>query len=146
MTLKQHSAGRGAGLIGSRRVAAVLMVLYAIVVAFIVFAPSAEVPSNSVRAIWQLLQAFGAPDSVTPNAVEFATNVLLFVPLSLLGSTFRPQWGWGRWFLVGLGLTASIELGQMLLLPGRSPALDDMVANTLGALLGYLLVVLFRRR
>jgi glycopeptide antibiotics resistance protein len=66
--------------------------------------------------------------------------VLLFMPLSFLGHSFRPRWGWVAWTSFGLASTASVELLQMLLLPGRSPAFEDIVANTLGALLGYLLV------
>jgi len=132
-------------MIGSRRVAGTLMVVYAAVVAFIVFAPSAEVPSASVVMIWRAVQALGGPDLITPTVVEFVTNVLLFVPLSFLGSTFRPRWGWGSWTVVGLATTAIIEVGQAVFLPGRSPQVDDIVANTLGALTGYLLVVVARR-
>ena len=139
------SGEQGVAVIESRRLAGTLMVVYAIVVAFIVFAPSAEVPSWSVVVIWRALQAIGAPDWISPNVVEFGTNVLLFVPMSFLGSTFRPRWGLGAWLLVGLLATACIEVGQALFLPGRSPQVDDMVANTLGAVIGYLLVLAARR-
>ena len=121
------------------------MVVYAIVVVFIVFAPTAEVPSGAVVIIWRALQAMGAPDVISPGAVEVITNVLLFVPLSFLGSTFKPTWGLVSWLVVGFTATVCVELGQAVFLPGRSPQLDDIFANTLGAVLGYLLVVVSRR-
>jgi VanZ family protein len=140
------TADQGVALIKSRRLAGALTVLYVLVVAFIVFAPTADFPSASVVYIWRGLQALGAPDYVTPGAVEFGTNVLLFVPLSILGSTFRPRWRLAAWTTAGVVGTAFIELSQALLLPGRSPELQDMVANTLGAVLGYLLMMPARRR
>ena len=116
------------------------MAVYLVVVAFIVWWPSAAVATESVNGIWSVAQEAGAPAWLSPTTVEFVTNVLLFVPLSLIGSTFRPDWRWGRWLLTGLAGTLLIELVQLLFLPGRSAAVVDVVANTLGALVGYLLV------
>ena len=124
-----------------RRVAGALMVLYLALVAWIVFLPTAAVASGSVTVIAALLQAAGFPPQITPTTVEFATNVLLFVPASFLGRSFRPHWGWKQWLLVGLAGTLFIEAVQHLLLPGRSAQLMDIIANTLGAVVGYLLVV-----
>lgn len=126
-------------MIGSRRLAAVLMAVYLVVVGWIVFLPTAAVASGSVTVIATLLRAAGFPPWVTPTAVEFVTNVLLFVPASFLGRTFRPLWGWRQWLLVGLAGTLVIEAVQLLMLPGRSAQLLDVVANTLGALVGYLI-------
>lgn len=120
------------------------MAVYLIVVAFIVWWPTAEVATASVGGIWEVTQEVGAPGWVTPTSVEFVTNVLLFVPLSFIGSTFRPDWRWGRWLLTGLAGTLLIEVVQMLFLPGRSAAVIDVVANTLGALVGFGLVLLLR--
>jgi glycopeptide antibiotics resistance protein len=125
-----------------RPVAGSLLVVYAAVVAFIVFSPSAEVPTDSVAAIWE---ALGEPAWLSGSAVEFVTNVLLFVPLSLLGSAFRPGWGWAAWLAAGLACSILIESSQALFLPGRSPEPVDLVANTLGAGLGYLGATLLRR-
>jgi glycopeptide antibiotics resistance protein len=132
-------------VIHSRRLAGVLLAIYLLVVAFIVFLPTAGIASGSVHRMWAVLHAAGAPTWVTPSGVEFLTNVLLFIPLSFLGHTFRPHWAWGRWLLTGLAGTLVIEAVQMVLLPGRSAALIDVVANTLGAVLGYAVVVLATR-
>jgi glycopeptide antibiotics resistance protein len=130
----------------SRATAARLMAAYLIVVALIVFWPTAGHASGSVHGIWSALQVFGVPAWVTPKGIEFVTNVLLFIPLSFLGHTFRPHWRWQGWFVAGLTGTVVIELGQALFLPGRSPAIFDVTANTLGAVLGYLLVKAVARR
>ena len=113
--------------------------VYVAVVAFIVFWPSSDVPSSSIQHIHGWLQDVGAPAGVTAVRVEFGLNVLLFVPLSLLGSLLKPRWTWSSWVVVGYVATFSIELTQGLLLPDRSATMQDVVANTGGALMGALL-------
>lgn len=124
-------------MIRSRRLAALLMAVYLVVVAWIVFLPTADVASGSVHVIAGLLWAAGFPAWITPTAVEFVTNVLLFAPVGFLGRTFRPHWGWLRWLMVGLAGTLTIEAVQHLLLPERSAQLMDVVANSIGAVAGY---------
>ena len=60
-------------------------------------------------------------------------------PAGFLGRTFRPHFGWRQWLLVGLAGTLLIEAAQHLLLPGRAAELMDVVANTVGAVAGYLI-------
>lgn len=122
-----------------RRVAGPLLAVYLLVVALIVFWPSADGASASVSFLWSLLDRFGLGGLVSPSAVEFVTNVLLFMPLAFLGATFKPQWQARHWLAAGLAGTLAIELTQMLFLPGRSPQLPDVAANALGALAGYAL-------
>ena len=62
-------------------------------------------------------------------------NVLLFVPLGLLLSAlFSHQRKPSRVVLLGLGLSLLIELSQIF--SGRATDVDDLIFNTLGALLG----------
>lgn len=73
--------------------------------------------------------------------VEFGANVLLFVPLGwfavvLLGLR------WWQAALLGVGLSAVVEVGQAVLRPNRFATLQDVVANSSGALLGAVLAVL----
>ena len=113
--------------------------IYVAVVAFIVFWPGSDVPSSSVQRIHGWLQELGAPADLSRERVEFGLNVLLFVPLSLLGSLLKPRWTWSSWVVVGYVATFSIELTQVLLLPDRSATMQDVVANTGGALIGALI-------
>lgn len=86
--------------------------------------------------------------AVTDVEVEIGLNVVLFVPLSLLGTfLFRP--GLVRWLLAGFAASAVVEVVQGALLPSRTATLSDLVANTAGSGVGAalaLLLVLWRRR
>lgn len=124
-----------------RRLAAGLMAAYVLLVAAIVFAPSASVPTSSVEWITLRLAALGAPGFVTTSTVEFATNVLLFLPLGLLGWFLRPTWTWFAWTVIGFAASGFIELTQLLFLSARSATMVDVGANTLGAFLGALAAV-----
>ncbi len=106
---------------------------------FIVFWPAGDMPSSSVRFLYERFQDLGAPTQLTSDRIEFICNVLLFVPLSLLGSLLRPQWTWSSWVVVGYCATFTIELVQGLVLPGRNATMQDVVANTGGALIGALI-------
>lgn len=77
------------------------------------------------------------------GGVDFILNVILFVPL---GVTL--QWTTGRLrtsALIGVATTLVIEALQARLITGRDASLGDLIANTLGTLLGaWLGVAVFR--
>lgn len=64
-------------------------------------------------------------------------NLVLFLPLggalALLGWAFRPA------VLTAAGMSLSIEIAQFAI-PGRDPSLGDVTFNSLGAMLGFVLV------
>ena len=72
--------------------------------------------------------------------VEFAANVLLFVPLGLLLASIVQR----RYLIVPIALvvTVVIESGQAALLDHRTPSVLDVVANVSGGAVGLLLVEL----
>ena len=74
--------------------------------------------------------------------MEFIVNVGVIAPAAALGSVVWPRTTWRDWTAYGFLFSASIELTQGLLLPTRSARFDDIVANTLGALVGAALVLL----
>lgn len=129
-----------------RRTASALMVAYLATVAWIVFWPSAGPATASVSWMTDLLLSVGAPAWVSAAVVEFLANVALFLPLTFLGSLLIHGWSWQRWLVIGFCASAVIELGQLVLLPDRSARVVDLVANTLGALLGATLVLPVRER
>ena len=130
----------------ARRVAAGLAVVYAGCAAFIVFWPSSTPSSDSVNVMTEGLYGLGFPDWISRSMVEFAANIALFVPLSLLGSVLLDRWGWKFWLLAGLAASGAIELGQLLFLGGRSATVVDVVANTLGAVAGAVVAGALRTR
>jgi len=70
-------------------------------------------------------------------------NVLLFVPfgaaLGLYDVSLRAA------LVAGATLSSVVEVVQFAVVPGRTSSVDDVVLNTVGAVLGYLLVSRLRR-
>ncbi|WP_175472166.1 MULTISPECIES: VanZ family protein [unclassified Curtobacterium] len=87
----------------------------------------------------------GVPDRFGYGTIESLANVAFFVPLGLLVVLLAgPRWWWAG-AAAGLVVSAGIETTQALFLPERTPSLDDVVANGLGALLGAVAGVLALR-
>ena len=82
---------------------------------------------------------FRAKDPVY-RAVNLLGNVAIFLPLGVLPLLLWPRWRKGRAVLLGMGVSIFIELVQPLV--GRTRDVDDLILNTLGALLGWLIVLL----
>jgi len=81
-------------------------------------------------------------DALTGGSWQVLGNVLLYLPLGLL---FPLAWRGASWWRIaaaGLAVSLVTELIQPVF--GRSFDLDDLIANLLGTLLGYLLFVLVR--
>ena len=68
-------------------------------------------------------------------ALESAANILLFAPLgaALAYAGFRA----GQTACIGIALSVGIEIAQLLLISGRTTAVDDVILNALGLMLGY---------
>ncbi len=111
-------------------------VVYLVSLLYLVWEPDASTPGGVVAWLADLLGGAGLPGAV--RVVEVGLNVLLFVPLSLLGAVVLDRWRVVGWVLAGLALTLAVEGVQWLLLSGRSATVSDVLANTAGALLGIL--------
>lgn len=117
-----------------------LLVLYGAALAFIAFWP---VPVD--REATGLLRALArALPLLTYNRVEFAANVVLFVPFGILLALAMPR---QRVFVVPLALlvTGVIEASQALFLDERTATFRDIVANTAGATVGLMIVLIAER-
>ncbi|CAN5277186.1 hypothetical protein BH11ACT2_BH11ACT2_17130 [soil metagenome] len=93
--------------------------------------------------------AFHAP-WFTRGMLEKGSNILLFVPL---GAALVVGLGARRWLLatgIAAGLSAAIELAQLVFLHGRTASVTDFVLNSLGAVVGVgigrLALTMWRRR
>ncbi len=116
--------------------AGVALVLAAVVGAYLVFQPSASVPSSAVQRLAHVLVGLGMPWQTAADVVEFGLNVALFVPGAFAAALLWPRVRWWQWVLVGFAVTASIETLQGVLLDSRNAQVRDLVSNTLGAALG----------
>jgi glycopeptide antibiotics resistance protein len=72
-------------------------------------------------------------------------NLVLLLPIGLLGPIALPALArWWRVALLALAISTAIEVTQ-LWIPDRSADIDDVIVNVVGALLGYLVLVVGRR-
>lgn len=86
-----------------------------------------------------------------PNTlIENIMNVVVFVPVGLLfGSMMNGTWlknrmGWLIALSIGLGLSVGIETMQFLLKKGFTE-IDDVMHNTFGCLIGYIIWLLLKK-
>ena len=75
------------------------------------------------------------------SSAQRAGNVLLFVPLGVFVPARWPVFdGWARAILAGAATSATIEALQFALGLGREASSTDVILNTGGAALGYLIL------
>lgn len=110
---------------------------YLAFVAWLTMTPQPIGP-NQTQLIERVLDALhrrGYAESIDYMRLEFLANIGLFVPV---GVFFLLLFGAGGWWLAGIasfGMTVVIETVQQQI-PGRVSDERDLVANTLGALIG----------
>jgi hypothetical protein len=114
-----------------RRAAAALLVLWVASVAYLTLTPTGY--GVGVSRYRFFCVACGELDGS-----DMLRNWILFVPGGLLAAIVLGRW---RALALGLGFTALIEFVQVGI-PGRDPAVQDLLLNALGALTG---VVVMRR-
>jgi glycopeptide antibiotics resistance protein len=102
--------------------------------------------AGTLRGLLVRLHELGVPAWVTYGKVEFGANIALFVPLGLLLALLLRRRHWWLAAVSGLGLSLLAEIGQAALRPHRLGSLRDVLANTLGTVIGAGLVALARRR
>lgn len=79
---------------------------------------------------------------ITFERIEFASNVAMFVPLGALAVLWFGVRLWWLAPLFGFAVSLAIEGVQYFLLDTRVADPQDLVANTAGALIGTLLMLL----
>lgn len=126
-----------------RRLTAVAVVLLAAalgLIAAIVFAPLSPDASGQRRlAAWLVaVHRTWMPHWVTFGLIEFASNVVMFVPLGFLGAIVFVH---DRRAVIGacVAFSAAVESVQWILLPHRQADWRDVLANSLGAAAGIAL-------
>lgn len=78
----------------------------------------------------------GRQDLIAENVM----NVIVFIPIGMvLGSLLRGKGSWMIMLVVGLCISCSIEMLQYFLKRGFAEV-DDVIHNTIGCIIGYILV------
>jgi len=119
---------------------------YLLAVLLITWLPSEEAGkvTGIVDAIAGMLVPLGIPFDIGYSTLEFLANIALFLPLGALHVLAWHRLPWWTAALGGFALSAVIELVQIVL-PTRYSTVSDVIANSMGALVGALLVVAVRR-
>ena len=138
MSTVRRAVGRGPLVLG-------MAIAYAVGLALVVFAPWGWSLNRVTVRLYVFFRSDVpiAPDGIGPDHYGVALNVLLFVPLgaALALLARRP-----RWWVV---LPAAVVSGAIELVQGRwldrVASWSDLVANTVGALLGAVAVSLLAR-
>lgn len=131
--------------------AKVILIIYLVLLAWALLAPTSEHQSGMVVWLGDRLAAIGAPaDLIRFDRLEILMNALIIAPVSFFGSLLLPRWTWRDWTAWVFAGATAVELIQGLLLSDRIAQFSDIVANTSGALLGAiawdLCLALKRRR
>mgnify|MGYP002363761133 FL=1 len=133
-------------VIGDRRWWGVALAVYSVFLALVLLSPGSGAQSTSVGWFADAARAVGVPDRfTTASRAEFVANALILMPVSALGSIVWPRTDWRDWTAWAFVIAASVELFQGLFLPERSATMVDVVANTLGGLLGAIFVLALRQ-
>lgn len=98
--------------------------------------PDVSSDTSTVTLALDRLAQHPATAWITFDLVEFLANVAMFVPFGLLVALLVGRQRWWLAVLAGALFTGVIESVQGLFLPARVADPSDLVANTLGALIG----------
>lgn len=129
------------------RLATLAAALYFVALAAIVFWPSpVDRPiDGALMLVIGWLHGHGLPQwFIGYRKIEFAANILIFVPVGVIIAARLHRRFWWVAVVAAAALSGLIELAQAMFLPARVPAWSDIVANTSGALVGAVLLVILR--
>ncbi len=128
-----------------RRWAGVLLALCSAAVIAVVLSPGrpASGAQDRLEEFFTRAHAHGLPDFISFGLVEWLSNVVMFMPLGFLALLAIP---WRRLVFPALVLVSiGIEMWQHYFLPSRVASVADVLANSVGALIGVLLAVAWSR-
>lgn len=131
----------------SPRTAAVLFVVYVLLLGVVVFASRLTdlgLPQIADGTL-ERLHAEGILPDLRFGHVEAGANILLFIPVGFLLACILPRRLWLIAILTGVAMSLCIEFIQAVALSGRSATVRDVVCNSLGTVLGTALSPLFLR-
>ncbi|GGD07244.1 VanZ family protein [Nocardioides daphniae] len=113
------------------------LAVYVLALAVVLFQPTPEIASGTVLSFEDVLVRFGIPETLVGSGrVEFVLNALMFAPIPFLGAWVFPSLRWTDWVAYTFLASSAVELTQGVLLNARTAQFVDIVANTLGGVLG----------
>ena len=98
----------------------------------------------SINKLFSVLYRNGVPLWFGYNKLEFTANILMFVPLGFLVALLLPARIWWLALVICPAMSIAIELVQSVALSARFATALDVVANSIGAVIGILVAVIIR--
>ena len=120
-----------------RRWEVIGLLVYCALLGVALLAPTSSTQSS--MASWL------ADVGLSQTQAEFVCNILIIAPVSAIGSILWSRTTWLTWTALAFVGACAVEITQGALLPHRTASYVDVVANTLGGLLGALAVLAWRR-
>lgn len=129
---------------GGRYTMWLLLVEYVILIfcSTVLFRTTSESQGYNYHPFWSYAAIEEGREELIPENVM---NVVVFVPVGVLlgfminGSRFMVRHGWLIVLIAGMGISVSIETLQFFLKRGFAEV-DDVMHNTTGCILGYILI------
>jgi glycopeptide antibiotics resistance protein len=136
-----RALGQDGGVFARHPILTLATVAYLGLVGWLTLTPQSSFTHSS--PLWSLAELFArysATEWLTFARLEFLANIAMFVPLGLFLVLLLGRAQWWLAMICGLVLTLAIEFAQQFI-AGRVSDPRDLVANTLGALLGTVLAL-----
>ena len=130
-----------------------MLAIYLVVLGTLVFLPFGRGMDLGDRLNLEPFATIERALELGPRSLSFRLmlgNIAAFVPLGiLLPMVFRSGWSLALVAIGAVGLSAAIELGQLVIsvwlgYAYRSTDIDDVILNVLGTALGYLTFLAIR--
>ena len=91
-----------------------------------------DIRTADLRFMWSYRDLIAGKSTAKADVIQNLQNIALFIPFGL----FLPLKKWWRILLAALCFSAAIEAAQYVFALGLCE-LDDVISNTLGAMIGY---------
>lgn len=95
----------------------------------------------SVQRFLEILHRTGVPEWFGYNKLEFSANILMFVPIGFLTAMLLPFRVWWLSLIICPAMSVGIEVTQGALLAARFATPMDVLANSVGAIVGAIFAV-----
>jgi glycopeptide antibiotics resistance protein len=130
----------------TRRLLAGALVVYSAALAIALLAPTSGTQSTMASWVVDLGTWVGFSDELaSQDRAEFLCNAAILAPVAALGSLLWASTTWRDWTAYVFVIASTVELFQGLVLSSRTASYVDIVANTLGGLIGAVGVLVARR-
>jgi glycopeptide antibiotics resistance protein len=123
-----------------------VLVVYTIFILAVTLSPT-QLDVSTQRLVFRfvdVLHRFGIPTWFDYAEVEFSANIVMFIPFGFMVTLLLPvRFAWLA-ILISLSFSMGIEFFQREFLDARIFDVRDIVANTLGGIIGYVMAAFLR--